>query len=173
MLWLNHRQIRWGLGVDAKIPDIAIHALFAQKFSNCILAGLKRSLRSEFDPALGELLGGSRNHFLLLAALAIQRSLDCADDALVALDMRMNNAESVPVEFQAFGVLVFSCLGASVHVDVDRRQGRMQLNFGTGAGKLDGVFGSRDGIDYAMQDIVCGVTIDFAAGLIEGQQLGL
>src|SRR5436190_3678115 len=111
MLCLNHRQIRWGLGMDAKVPDVAIHALFAQKFSNRVLARLKRSLRGEFDPALGELLGGSRNDFLLLAAFAIQRSLDCADDALVALDLRTNNAESVPGEFQAFGVLVFSCLG--------------------------------------------------------------
>ena len=49
----------------------------------------------------------------------------------------------------------------------------MHLDLGAGAREFDGVLGPSNGVDDATQNIVSGVTVNLAAGLVERQELGL
>ncbi len=104
--------------MHTEVPDVAVHPLFAQEFRNRVFTGRQRGFHREFDPAFAELLGGSGNNFLFLAALAVNRSLDCSNNALIALYFRANNAEPVPREFETLGLLVLGGFGASIHIDI-------------------------------------------------------
>ena len=104
--------------MHTEVPDVAIHPLFTQEFRNRVFTGLQRGFHREFDPAFAELLGDSGNNFLLLAALAVDRSFDCSNNALVALYFHANNAEPVPREFETLCFLVLGGFGASIHIDI-------------------------------------------------------
>ena len=156
-----------GLGVDAKIPDVEIHSLFAcmpscHHFHQRIFARREIFGGSEFQPASADAGDRGFDEVLLLADFAGDLALHVAQDALVAFDLGADDAKAVEGDegllgccgccglprFDAAwpGQLIGRPIGVIVNIDVERRNVDVRLHGGVRAIEFDGLLhaGDRD-----------------------------
>src|ERR1051325_3960784 len=100
MLGANHRKVRRSVRMNAEIPHVTVHSLRAQHFSKRVLTGFKWSFRGDLDPALAKLLVSSCDGVLLLCHLAVNRSLNLAYNAVIALRVHAHNVKTIPGKFR-------------------------------------------------------------------------
>src|SRR5690348_4269300 len=112
--------------MHAEIPNEAVHAFFAQQFSNGVFTRLQRSFGRELDPSLWKLLSVGGNNLLFLTGFSVYGNLDCAHDSFITLHLCAHDAEAVPrklrIRLLTFLLISLIVVRASTKIDVDRGQ---------------------------------------------------
>lgn len=175
-----------GVGGDAEVPDIEIDEAGAEDFHEGVLADGERLFGGELHPVLaGEDFGVGGDDVFRLGDGTEATDANGADEAFAWTDVDADDG----IAAVGRAVLVFVLGGAgSMGIDNHGGLGRLLLggieadveggivdvdaDFGGLSGDADWLLRAVEGIHGGAEDIVAGVAIDVAGGLVEMDEFG-